>query len=67
MLIEVSMRKLNMPLRLSVQTGAIVLVSLLMLFLFRSRRKAGSYLLASADDADDAGDADDADDAEHLF
>jgi hypothetical protein len=36
-----------------------------MLFLFfRSGRKAGSYLLASADDADDAGDADNADDAE---
>jgi hypothetical protein len=35
-----------------------------MLFLFRSRRKAGSYLLASADDADDAGDADNADDAD---
>jgi hypothetical protein len=48
----------------SVQTGAIALVSWLMLFFFRSGRKAGSYLLASADDADDAGDADDADDAE---
>jgi hypothetical protein len=46
---------------LSVQTGAIALVSWLMLFLFRSGRKAGSYLLASADDADDAGDA------EHSF
>jgi hypothetical protein len=34
---------------------------------FRSGRKAGSYLLASADDADDAGDADDADDAEHSL
>jgi hypothetical protein len=33
---------------LSVQTGAIALVSWLMLFLFRSGRKAGSYLLASA-------------------
>jgi hypothetical protein len=31
---------------------------------FRSGRKAGSYLLASADDADDVGDADNADDAE---
>jgi hypothetical protein len=46
----------------SVQTGAIALVSWLMLFLFRSGRKAGSYLLA-----DDAGDADDADDAEHSL
>jgi hypothetical protein len=34
--------------RVSVQTGAIALVSWLMLFLFfRSGRKAGSYLLAS--------------------
>jgi hypothetical protein len=43
---------------MSVQTGAIALVSWLMLFLFfRSGRKAGSYLLTSADDADDADDA----------
>jgi hypothetical protein len=46
----------------SVQTGAIALVLWLMLFLFRSGRKAGSYLLASADDANDADDVDDADD-----
>jgi hypothetical protein len=40
----------------------------LMLFLiFRSGRKAGSYLFTSADDADDAGDADNADDAEHSL
>jgi hypothetical protein len=33
---------------MSVQTGAIALVSLLMLFLFlENRRKASSYLLAS--------------------
>jgi hypothetical protein len=39
---------------MSVQTGAIALVLWLMLFLFRSGRKAGSYLLASTNDADDA-------------
>jgi hypothetical protein len=38
-----------------------------MLFFFRSGRKAGSYLLASADDADDAGDADDAELAKTLL
>jgi hypothetical protein len=52
---------------MSVQTGAITLVSWLMLFLFRSGRKAGSYLLASADDADDAGDADNAELAKTLL
>jgi hypothetical protein len=31
-----------------------------MLFFFRSEQKAGSYLLASADDANDTGDADNA-------
>jgi hypothetical protein len=50
---------------MSVQTGAIALVSLLMFFLFfRSGRKAGSYLFTSADDADDADDVGDADDAD---
>jgi hypothetical protein len=53
--------------KVSVQTGAIALVSWLMFFLFRSGRKAGSYLLASADDADDAGDADDAELAKTLL
>jgi hypothetical protein len=52
----------------SVQTGAIALVSVVdVILVFRSGRKAGSYLFTSADDADDAddvGDADDADDAD---
>jgi hypothetical protein len=62
-------RQLDKEVRLmSVQTGAIALVSLLMFFLFfRSGRKAGSYLFTSADDADDVGDADDADLAKTLL